>query len=99
MFLYFRLIVMPLLQMREQVDDEENDDEDMGVAETYSDYMPPKCKLLSGFLVVDVSYTVLVQTSKFGLSRVTCVNLDLLITILLGFPITYVFSYTTKDSC
>lgn len=87
---------MPLLQMREQVDDEENDDEDMGVAETYSDYMPPKCKLLSGFLVVDVSYTVLVQTSKFGLSRV---NLDLLITILLGFPITSVFSYTTKDSC
>lgn len=96
MFLYFRLIVMPLLQMREQVDDEENDDEDMGVAETYSDYMPPKCKLLSGFLVVDVSYTVLVQISKFGLSRV---NLDLLITILLGFPITSVFSYTTKDSC
>lgn len=35
--------------MREQVDDEENDDEDMGVAETYSDYMPPKCKLLFGF--------------------------------------------------
>lgn len=34
--------------MREQVDDEENDDEDMGVAETYSDYMPPKCKLLFG---------------------------------------------------
>lgn len=96
MFLYFRLIVMPLLQMREQVDDEENDDEDMGVAETYSDYMPPKCKLLSGFLVVNVSYTVLVQTSKFGLSRV---NLDLLITILLAFPITSVFSYTTKDSC
>lgn len=31
--------------MREQVDDEENDDEDMGVAETYSDYMPPKCEL------------------------------------------------------
>lgn len=87
---------MSLLQMREQVDDEENDDEDMGVAETYSDYMPPKCKLSSGFLVVDVSYTVLVQTSKFGLSRV---NLDLFITILLGFPITSVFSCTTKDSC
>lgn len=51
MFLYFRLIVMSLLQMREQVDDEENDDEDMGVAETYSDYMPPKCKLLSGFQI------------------------------------------------
>lgn len=37
--------------MREQVDDEENDDEDMGVAETYSDYMPPKCKLLFSFSI------------------------------------------------
>ncbi|KAG8316949.1 hypothetical protein J6590_037294 [Homalodisca vitripennis] len=31
-------------KIREQ-DDEENDDEDMGVAETYADYMPPKLKL------------------------------------------------------
>lgn len=29
----------------DQADEEENDDEDMGVAETYSDYMPPKCKI------------------------------------------------------
>lgn len=26
-------------------DEEENEDEDMGVAETYADYMPAKCKL------------------------------------------------------
>jgi len=25
-------------------DEEENEDEDMGVAETYADYMPSKCK-------------------------------------------------------
>lgn len=25
-------------------DEEENEDEDMGVAETYADYMPAKCK-------------------------------------------------------
>lgn len=27
-------------------DEEENEDEDMGVAETYADYMPSKCKYL-----------------------------------------------------
>ncbi|XP_054281484.1 protein strawberry notch isoform X2 [Macrosteles quadrilineatus] len=31
-------------KMRDQ-EEEENDDEDMGVAETYSDYMPPKLKI------------------------------------------------------
>lgn len=27
-----------------EADEEENEDEDMGVAETYADYMPAKCK-------------------------------------------------------
>lgn len=27
-------------------DEEEVDDEEMGVAETYADYMPSKCKLI-----------------------------------------------------
>lgn len=27
-----------------EADEEENEDEDMGVAETYADYMPSKCK-------------------------------------------------------
>lgn len=27
-------------------EEEDNEDEDMGVAETYADYMPPKCKLI-----------------------------------------------------
>lgn len=31
---------MPLVTAEE----EDNEDEDMGVAETYADYMPPKCE-------------------------------------------------------
>uniref|UniRef100_A0A2P2I206 Protein strawberry notch n=2 Tax=Hirondellea gigas TaxID=1518452 RepID=A0A2P2I206_9CRUS len=38
------MAVNPLMMVQPQ-QDEEDDDEDMGVAETYSDYMPPKLKV------------------------------------------------------
>lgn len=35
-----------------QMDEEEGDDEEMGVAETYADYWPAKCEKIKNFLEI-----------------------------------------------